>query len=115
MDDLMTWLQQEAKTLNRAGWSPGSPRETDLLAHWKANRPEMIARLMKLDPRAPKLLAFVLDRKRYATMMALLKEGMPPTDAEERATADWLLMEPEQEEPPLRPHVPTSILPILTG
>lgn len=116
MDPFKTWLLEEVKHLRQRGWSPGdSPREAKLLERWAKVRPQMMERLRKIDPRAPRLLAFVLDARRFEMRQALLDQGMPPTDAEEEATREWLMWEPEAEEPPLRPRVPTSISQILMG
>jgi hypothetical protein len=53
----------------------------------------MCRRLGSLLP----LLAFVLDHLMYESRRAYVKAGWPPTDAEEQATKEWLLLEPETE------------------
>lgn len=114
MDEFKTWLQAEVKHLRQKGWSPGdSPREAKLLDRWQEVRPKMVERLRKIDPRAPRLLAFVLDNRRYEMKLALMDSGTPEPDAAETAEREWLMWEPETEEPPLRPRVPTSISTIL--
>lgn len=114
MDEFKAWLLAEVKHLRAQGWNPGdSPREAKLLERWEMVRPQMMVRLRQIDPRAPRFLAFVLDARRFEMKQALLDQGMPPTDAEEQATREWLMWEPETEEPPERPRVPTSVSTIL--
>lgn len=39
--EMVDWIIQEAAKLNRDGIVQGSRRETDMLAVWKRDRPEM--------------------------------------------------------------------------
>jgi hypothetical protein len=100
------WVQTEAAKLVREGITAGSPRETKLLRHWKAYRPKMYQAWERAGLVAK--LAFVLDMKRYQAMMQYIRAGMPPTDAEEEAAKDWLLMEPEQARS-TNPNLPLSV------
>lgn len=114
MDDLMTWLTEELKHLRSVDRNPGdSPREAKLLARWTEVRPQMMDRLRRIDPRAPRFLACVLDARRFEMTNALMDQGMPQPDAAELAEREWSLWEPETEEPPQRLRVPISISPIL--
>ena len=72
----------------------GSPRESDLLAAWKRDRPAMYQRLGNLAPK----LAYILVDRCYPSVKQYQQAGMPPTDVLEQATREWCLLEPE--EPP---------------
>ena len=93
---LAQWTTRKSRELAQE-MPMGSPRETDLIAHWRIHRPLMVARLERLQI-LPQM-AHVLDRLRYETQKANLAAGMPPTDAQEQAMKDWLLMEPEESDP----------------
>lgn len=93
----VAWVNQEAAKLERAGDWMGSPRETKLIAHWRIYRPEMVRHWMALGPNMLKKLAFVLELKAYQAQEAYIRAGMPIPDAQEEATRDWLMMEPETE------------------
>ena len=47
--------------------------------------------------------AMVLDEKRWQARQQAIRSGMPATDAEEQATREWLLQEPENEKNPDQP------------
>ena len=108
---VVDWINQEVAKERREGFTPGSPRETEILTFWRTHRPKMYAALME-QGLATKL-AFVLDMKRYQEMVRYLKAGMPPTDAEEQARKEWLLMEAENEshKPPLLDQISTLMTP----
>ena len=95
---MVDWINQEAAKLNRAGDAQGSRRERDMLAVWKRERPEMYKRLGKLAPRR----AYVLLAKCYEARKQYIRAGMPPTDAEEQATREWCLLEPEDHATPFQ-------------
>ncbi|MGD0110228.1 MAG: hypothetical protein ABSC06_40395 [Rhodopila sp.] len=103
----VAWVNQEAAKLEAAGDGMGSPREDDLIAHWRIYRPEMVRAWEALGPDMLEKLAFVLEMKAYEAQKAYLRAGMPIPDAQEEATKDWLMMEPETDTdedlpPPLR-------------
>lgn len=89
------WIKQQVADLAHRGLAPGSPRETDLLRHWSQVRPKMLHRLDAAG--MAEKLAFVLDQKRWEARQQYIAAGMPPPDAEEQATREWCLMEPEDE------------------
>lgn len=94
------WIIQQAAKLNsQEDVYQGSPRETKILAVWKRERPKMFEELGSLAP----TLAFVLDLKRYEAVKQYEKAGWPPTDAEEQATREWCLLEPENPTSPFQP------------
>jgi hypothetical protein len=43
-------------------------------------------------------MALVLDQKCYQARQEYIRAGWPPTDAEEQATREWLLLDPEEAE-----------------
>jgi hypothetical protein len=92
----VAWVHQEVARLHREGDWEGSPRETDLLAHWKVHSPKMYHRWKALG--LVEKLAFVLDMKRYQTALMYRRAGMPYPDSQEQAIRDRCLMEPEAEE-----------------
>ncbi len=85
------WLDRKVAEYERQGARPGSQKEADLLRYWRRERPLMYARLGTMAAK----FAFVLVMMEHETMMMYVKAGMPPTDAEEQAQKEWLLMEPE--------------------
>ena len=91
------WVNQEARKLEAARINMGSPREADLIAHWKVYRPKMVRAWEAAGPEMLEKLAFVLDLKRYYAQEQYIQAGMPIPDAEEEATKDWLMMGPETE------------------
>lgn len=92
---LAQWTTRKSREI--AQESPlGSPAEADLTRHWRLNRPQMVARLERLNV-LPQM-AHVLWHLMYQAEKANKAAGMPPTDAAEQAERDWLLMEPEQAE-----------------
>lgn len=93
---MVKWINQETEKLVRAGWAIGSPRETEMLETWKRVRPRMMKRLGKWAPK----LAFVLDDRRFKSVNQYIRAGWPPTDAEEEATREWCLLEPEDGTSP---------------
>ena len=96
---LVAWVNTQAKTIQDAGWPMNGPRERKIVATWRQERPKMTH---ALDQKGllPKL-ALVLDRKRYEAKREYLKAGWPPTDAEEQAAKEWLMLGPENPEKPL--------------
>ena len=108
--ETIAWVKAEVRKLAERGVIPGSPRETDLLKHWKENCPSLYHRLQEANLAVE--MALVLGRKRYESQEEYIQAGWPPTDAEEQATKEWLMMDPEETEP-RRPH-PTLSVPIST-
>ena len=87
----------------------GSLVERDLVTHWRAHRPKMVARLERLG--ILREMAHVLWHLMRQTEKQLLASGMAVTDAAEQAERDWLLQEPEAEEldqPDPLDQIPTS-------
>lgn len=93
--ETVTWVNQQVAELAHQGLVPGSPRESEILKDWHHNRPRMMHRL-KAQGIAEKM-AFVLDQKQNQARKRYLQSGMPPTDAEELATTEWLMLGPETE------------------
>jgi hypothetical protein len=88
------WVLEEVKKLRQQGWAAGGPRERRLVQRWRRERPKMCRELgEKFLPQ----LAFVLEAKMYEARRRHVEAGWPPTDAEEQATKEWLLLEPETE------------------
>ena len=87
----------ESRRLTKAGWPPGSPKEDQVKVAWRVNRPKMVARL---TPKGLTALAHVLVDRWHRARVEYLKAGMPPTDANEQAEREWLLQEPETDDPP---------------
>jgi hypothetical protein len=98
---VVAWINREAAALAHRGVVPGSPRETDLLQHWQTHRPKMLAMLQEAG--VAEKVALVLDEKRWEARQRAIQQGMPATDAEEQATREWLLQEPEDEKNPDQP------------
>lgn len=96
--ETIAWVNQEAANLAHQGLVPGSPREKEILKSWQLNRPRMLHQL-RAQGIAEKM-AFVLDQKQNQARKQYLQAGMPPTDAEEQATKDWLMLGPETEPEP---------------
>ncbi len=92
------WIRQEVTRLAAEGIVPGTPREAEVLAHWRRHRPEMYRKLEKANL-APEM-AMVLVQKCYLARQQYIQAGWPPTDAEEQAVREWLLQEPEDETNP---------------
>jgi hypothetical protein len=88
------WVIEETKKLEDQGWIVGSPAETRILQTWKAHRPAMYRAWEEVN--LVEKLAFVLDFKADATRREYIRAGMPPTDATEQATRDWLMLDPEE-------------------
>lgn len=105
----VAWVNQEAAKLEAAGDGMGSPREQDLIAHWKIYRPEMVRAWQALGPEMLEKLAFVLELKRYQAQEQYIRAGMPIPDAREEATKDWLMMEPETDEDENLPQLPPDL------
>lgn len=102
---VIAWVNREAEKLEAGGRGPGSPREDKLIDHWRIYRPKMVAAWEAAGPEMLEKLAFVLDLMRYRTKEQYIQGGMPIPDAEEEATKDWLIMEPEDETPNRRPRL----------
>lgn len=67
----------------------------EILKTWRAQRPQMVARLEKLGILDD--LAFVVQERMWETLDMYEKSGMPPTDAREQAEMEHLMLEPEDE------------------
>ena len=108
---VVRWVNLEAAKLRQQGWFPGSRRETTILNYWKVNRPQMFAQLNKAGIAAK--MATVLDNRHMEAWKAYVRGGWAPTDAEEQAAKEWLIMEPEKESPspPLFDRISTSTIP----
>ena len=94
---VVAWVNRGAAKLRADGWTPGSPRETEMLQFWRQHRPKMWAALeaRKLAVR----MAFVLERKRAAAKKQYIQAGMPIPDADQEARKEWMLLEPETDRP----------------
>jgi hypothetical protein len=92
----MAWVHREVARLHLEGYWEGSPRERDLLAHWKVHNLKMYQTWEAAG--LVEKLAFVLEMKRYQAARMYRISGMAYSDSEEQATKDWCLMEPEAEE-----------------
>ena len=95
---LAHWLDQEVKGYAQKGDFPGSPKETRISGAVAPGTPENVPAL-GTGPSAEAGAAFVLVAKEHQSMVQYLEGGLPPTDAEEQATKEWLLLEPENEHP----------------
>lgn len=93
--ETIAWVNRETAAYAHQGLVPGSPREKDILRTWHLNRPKMLDEL-KAAGIAEKM-AFVLDQKQELARQQYLQAGMPPTDARELATKEWLLLSPETD------------------
>lgn len=99
---VVAWINEEALKLNREDKVAGGPREKDILKNWRLHRPQMVRDLNQAGVLEKAL--FVLDHKRWEAQKQYIQAGWPPTDAEEQATKEWLLMEesnPNQNHHPL--------------
>jgi hypothetical protein len=67
-----------------------------ILSDWKANRTEMYRDLQR--QLLTEKLAFVLQEQMWRESDSLQKGGMPLTDAQEQAEANWLMLGPDQSE-----------------
>ena len=108
--DVVRWVNREVAKLAERGVVPGSPREADLLKHWRLNCPDLYRKLTQANLAVE--MALVLDRKRYQAQEQYIQAGWPPTDAEEQATREWLLMDPEETQS--TPPDPILSVPIFT-
>ena len=72
------------------------PLHQRILATWKADSPAMYLRLRTQG--VLEAMAYVRQQKMWEQNDALVKAGMPPTDAREQAERDNLMLEPEQAE-----------------
>lgn len=106
---VVAWINAEALKLNQEDKVPGGPREKDVLMNWRRFRPELVRELNQAGVLAK--AAFVLDHKRWEAQKQYIRAGWPPTDAEEQATKEWLLME---EPHPHEKHHPLLSVPIST-
>lgn len=104
MDSVAAWAKAESRRLPDL---PGSKGERDLVQKWRRDRPRMSEALAQRGALLP--LAHVLQNRALEAKKAFLKEGLPPTDAQEQAD-QWLLQEPESEDDPN--HLPPSLRPL---
>ena len=98
--ELAMWAKRESNRISQ-DWPLGSRAERELILHWRRNRPQMVARLQSQEALAP--LAHVLHHKMVESLHQNRAAGMPEPDAREQAVKDWLMMEPEEDEPPISP------------
>jgi hypothetical protein len=94
-DRLAAWAKKASRELMAQGeLAPGSPGETEVMRHWRIWRPKMVAAMEARG--ALRALAHVLVTEAARTETLLLQNGYPPSDANEEATREWLLQEPEE-------------------
>lgn len=83
-----------------------------ILENWKQHSPKMWANLQAAG--MTDKLAYVLQERMWVLMNALMKGGMPYTDAQEQAEREILMLEPEEavqdRSLPWTPPVPKSVL-----
>lgn len=74
----------------------GGRRETEMIAYWRTNRPQMTARLERLG--ILQQFAHVLNDLRAKEQDRLQASRMQWTDAAEQAEQAWTLMTPEADD-----------------
>lgn len=91
------WVRQEHQRLMDSEPTLAAPKRQQILAGWQHYRPAMLGSLKAMGVET--MLADVIQSRMWEADERNRKAGMPPTDALEQAERDWLMFEPESEEP----------------